>query len=133
MARLLDARVRALQWGCRLSYLLRETWPAASSEHEVAKDRKWAHSGKYLRNDELEREKDEGHVRRLVIVLWCRRKLNIGNAWRCNSYGLLLPAEMKADPQPKPCKHGGEYRRALTVHPCKVFQVIGSARLGERS
>ena len=85
----MDGRVCALQRRCVLSYLAGKTWPTAGSEPEVPKDRKWAHSGKYLRSGELEREEEHSsHVRRLAIV-----ELNVGNAWHCDGYGPLLPSK----------------------------------------
>lgn len=57
----------------------------------------------------------------LVTTLWCRYELNIGDAWCCDRYSLLLPAKTKTDLQPEPRKHGEEGRRALTAHHCKTF------------
>jgi len=66
----------------------------------------------------------------LVVVLWCRYELKIGDAWCCDHHRLLLPAKTKIDPQSEPCKHGEGGRRALTVRRCKAFQFIGSAHHG---
>lgn len=132
VARLMDARIRGLKRRSALPWLVGETWPIATgSEHEVANDQIWAHSGKYLQNDESKCEKKSGsRVRMLVVVLWCRYELNIGDAWCCDRYRLLLPAKTKTDPQPEPCKHCEGGRRALTVHRCKALQFIGSAIVG---
>jgi len=132
MARLMDARVCGLKRRSALPWLVGETWPITTgSEHELANDQIWAHSGKCLQSDESKCEKKGGScVRMLVVVLWCRYGLNIGDAWCCDRCRLLLPAKTKTDPQPEPYKHGEGGRRVLTVHRCKAFQFIGSAHRG---
>ena len=128
----MDACVCGLQRRSALPCLVRETWSVTTgSEHEVANDQIWAHSGKYLRNYQLQCKKGrESCVRILAVVLWCRFELNIGDAWCCYRYSLLLPAKTKTDPQPRPRKHGEEGRRALTVYRCKSFQFISSTHRG---
>ena len=52
VARLVDARICGVQGYCALPCFVRIAGPIPRLEHGGATDRNWAHSGKYLQDDE---------------------------------------------------------------------------------